>query len=109
MAILIAAGSVLSYILNRDAGQIALASFVAFAAAALVDTITYHLLRERARIVRMNGSNIPAAAVDSVVFPALAFGFPLLFGIMAAQFIAKVTGGFLWSLLITRNSERVRD
>lgn len=37
MAMLIAAGSVLSWVLNRNAGPIALASFVAFAAAASVD------------------------------------------------------------------------
>jgi len=27
----------------------------------------------------INGSNLPSAAVDSIVFPAIAFGFPLLF------------------------------
>ena len=65
MATLIAAGSVLSWMINRDAGQIVLASFVAFAAAGIVDAVVYHLLRHRAWWQRVNGSNILSAAVDS--------------------------------------------
>lgn len=100
MAALIATGSVLSWWLNRDAGQIALASFAAFGLAALSDTLVYTLLQERAYMMRINGSNVISAAVDSVTFPALAFGFPLLFGVMVGQFVAKVAGGFVWSVVI---------
>ena len=102
MGALIAAGSLLSWLLNRDAGQIALASFLAFAAAGIVDAAAYHKLFKMPRWVRINGSNVPAAAVDSIIFPAVAFGFPLMFGIMAGQFVAKVAGGFVWSLIIQR-------
>jgi uncharacterized PurR-regulated membrane protein YhhQ (DUF165 family) len=102
MALLIASGSILSYILNKDAGPIALASFVAFCAAGLVDTITYQILKDKTRMIKINGSNVTSALVDSVVFPALAFGFPLMFGIMAGQFIAKVVGGFVWSLALRK-------
>lgn len=108
MAALIAAGSILSYLLNRDAGQIALASFVAFAAAAAVDAVTYQALIRYPRWLRINGSNVPSALVDSLVFPTLAFG-SFLPGIVAGQFAAKVLGGFLWSLLfrfLDRRSER---
>lgn len=102
MLLLIAAGSVLSWILNRNAGTIALASFIAFASAASVDTLLYHLLRGRVYLVKVNGSNVASAAVDSLIFPALAFGFPLLWGIVIGQFFAKVAGGFLWSLVLQR-------
>lgn len=98
---LIAAGSVLSWLLNRDAGTIALASFVAFAAAAIVDAIIYHALRDRARLLRINGSNVPAAAIDSLIFPTLAFG-SFLWPIVLGQFTAKVLGGFVWSWVLTR-------
>jgi queuosine precursor transporter len=98
MAALIATGSVLSYLLNRNAAQIALASFVAFAAAAIVDTIVYQLLGGYPRILRINGSNIPSAAVDSFIFPTLAFG-QLLWPIIIGQFLAKTAGGFIWSLI----------
>lgn len=32
----------------------------------------------------------------SILFPALAFGFPLLIGVMLGQFLAKTVGGALW-------------
>lgn len=102
MALLIAAGSLLSFLLNRTAGPIALASFGAFALAGLADTLIYVLLKDRARLVRVNGSNVISAGVDSVAFLALAFGWPPLWGIVAGQWLAKVVGGFLWSLVIRK-------
>lgn len=98
MGLLIGAGSILSWLLNADAGPVAVASFAAFASAAVVDTGVYHLLGGWPRWLRMNGSNVPSAAVDSLVFPTLAFGsfLPL---IVLGQFVSKVAGGFVWSLL----------
>jgi hypothetical protein len=98
MTALIASGSILSWALNRDAGQIALASFIAFAAAAVVDTAVYQLLGKYPRWLRINGSNIPSALVDSLVFPTLAFG-AFLWPIVLGQFAAKTLGGFIWSLV----------
>lgn len=100
MALLIGAGSALSWFLNRDAGRIALASFIAFAGAGVTDALIYHLLGDKARLLKINGSNLGSAAVDSILFPALAFGFPLLWAIMLGQFAAKVLGGGAWSLVI---------
>lgn len=104
MAVLIAVGSLLSYAINRNAGQIALASFVAFALASVADTLVYAILRRRnaSYMRRINGSNVAGATVDSIVFPTFAFGgFDPL--ITASQFMAKVGGGFLWSLVLRRN------
>lgn len=102
MPLLIITGSALSAVLNWNAAPIALASCFAFAASGAVDTAVYALLRWQPRFVRMNGSNVFSAGVDSLVFPALAFGFPLMWGIVAGQFAAKVLGGFLWSLVLNR-------
>lgn len=104
MGLLIAAGGAISYLLNRDAGRIALASTIAFTAAALVDGIVYFLLRRKTYLVRVNGSNIPAAAVDSIVFPTIAFG-GFLPWITVGQFAAKVAGGFVWSLILRRRRD----
>lgn len=101
MSLLIAAGGLISYLLNRDAGPIAVASTVAFAAAALTDAGIYHLLRRKPFLIRANGSNIPGAAVDSIIFPTLAFG-SLMPWITLGQFTAKVLGGFVWSLILNR-------
>lgn len=99
MAALIATGSLLSWLINRDAGPIAVASFVAFAAAGAADALAYHLLRHRVWWQRVNGSNVLGALVDSLVFPYLAFGgwLPL---IVVGQFAAKVAGGAIWSVLL---------
>lgn len=102
MLLLIGAGSLLSALLNANAVPIAIASFVAFLAAGIADTLTYTALGERAKLVKVNGSNVVSAAVDSLIFPALAFGLPLLWGIVVGQFVAKVAGGFLWSLVLNR-------
>lgn len=107
MALLIGTGSLLSWLLNRNAGQIALASFVAFACAGVTDTLVYHLLGVHAKALKVNGSNVASAAVDSFIFPALAFGFPLLWPIMFGQFAAKVGGGFAWFWILSRRKPRV--
>lgn len=101
MAALITGGSALSWLLNRNAGSIALASLIAFAAAGLADTIIYHLMRRYPKMQKVMGSNVVSSAVDSMVFPWVAFGsfMPL---IAAGQFVAKVVGGFLWALLLNR-------
>ena len=99
MGLLIAAGGAISYLLNASAGPIALASTVAFAVAAALDGLTYSLLGDRARLVRINGSNVVGAAADSLIFPTLAFG-SLIPAIVLGQFVAKVAGGFVWSLIL---------
>lgn len=101
MLALIAAGGALSYALNAGAGRIAVASCVAFVLAGVVDAVAYQALRARGWFVRANGSNIPSALVDSVVFPALAFG-GFLWPVMLGQFVAKVGGGLVWSVLLRR-------
>lgn len=100
MILLILSGSVLSWLLNRQAGQIALASFVAFMASSIADTLVYTALRRKDRMTRVNGSNFFGAAVDSLIFPSLAFGFPPDWWIVYGQFTAKVAGGLFWSLVL---------
>lgn len=96
MGVLISTGSVLSWVINRNAGPIAIASFAAFGCAAVVDTIIYQILHKRSYLVKVNGSNVMSALADSLVFPTLAFGgfLPL---VTLGQFIAKVFGGAIWA------------
>lgn len=102
MGALIAAGSLLSWLVNRNAGPIALASFVAFVAAGLTDTVAYRVLFTKPWFIRVNGSNVVSAAVDSVVFPWLAFGTPIWW-VVVGQFVAKVLGGAVWSVILRRS------
>lgn len=105
MAALIAAGSLLSYLAGLwlgtgpFVGRIALASCIAFAAAATADGLAYHALRHRTWYERVNQSNLAGAATDSLVFVALwPFGFN--FTLAFTLFAAKVAGGVIWSFLL---------
>ena len=99
---LIAATGALTFILNPAAGMIAVASSVAFTAAALVDWATFASIRGT-WIQRANCSNMAGAAVDSLIFPTIAFG-ALMPQIVLAQFVAKVAGGAFWAYLMNRFS-----
>jgi hypothetical protein len=101
----ICVGALLTWLLNPAAAHIALASAVAFGVSATVDWGVYSMMRRRPWLVRSNGSNVVGAAVDSIIFPTLAFGV-FLPHIVALQFAAKVCGGAIWSLLLAKIARR---
>lgn len=102
MVLLIAAGGLISYALNRDAAQIAVASTVSFVLASTIDAVVFALIGHRVgRFLRWNGTNLVGAAIDSVLFPTLAFG-ALLPAVVIGQYVAKVAGGLLWSVVLIR-------
>jgi uncharacterized PurR-regulated membrane protein YhhQ (DUF165 family) len=101
MLALVAIAGAVSYLLNPAAGQIALASALAFTASAIVDGAVFALLRRKSQAVRVHGSNLAGGAVDSLIFPALAFG-AFLPEIFALQLAAKVCGGAAWLVLFNR-------
>lgn len=105
MGALIASTGVLTFALNPVAGHIAIASACAFSAAALVDWATFARLKG-SWMFRANGSNVAGAAVDSLVFPTIAFG-ALMPHIVAMQFVAKVAGGAIWAWVLNRVLNRV--
>ena len=100
MGSLIACTGVLTYALNPTAGMIAVASAIAFSAAALVDWAAFARLRG-SWMFRANGSNMAGAAADSLIFPTLAFG-ALMPHIVLLQFASKVAGGAVWSWALNR-------
>lgn len=100
MALLIVGTGILSYWINPASGMIAIASGVAFTAAALVDWLTFNTVAG-SWLKRNLAGNSAGALVDSVVFPTLAFG-ALMPEIVALQFAAKVAGGSLWGYLINK-------
>ena len=102
MLALIAAGSILSYLINRNSQQVAIASFAAFLVAGLVDTIVYGILADGPRRARANASNLFSAAFDTLIFSILAFSEPPPPSALALQYTAKAFGGFLWSFILVR-------
>lgn len=100
MGALIAVTGALTYVLNPAAGMIAIASAAAFTSAAVVDWSVFAKLRG-SWLFRANGSNVAGAAVDSLIFPTIAFG-ALMPHIVLMQFAAKVAGGALWAWAISK-------
>ncbi len=90
----------LTYLLNPAAGMIAVASAVSFLVAALVDWAVF-VRTTGSWIKRANVSNTAGAAVDSLLFPTIAFGV-LMPEIVALQFVAKIAGGAVWSFLLQK-------
>lgn len=99
---LIATASVISYAINPATGMIAFASLAAFSLSMVADSLVYQYLKHKEWMIRANGSNLAGSAVDSVVFPTIAFG-GLIPEIVALQFVAKVGGGFVWSKFLNRS------
>lgn len=100
MSALILTAGIISYAANPAAGRIALASLIAFTIAAGADWLVYHHLRDHHWFKRANASNTVGAAIDSIAFPILAFGWPPLIAIILGQFVAKALGGLVWSSMI---------
>ena len=101
MAILIVVSSLISYLLNPATGVIAIASLFAFILSMTVDALIYQALKNKTWAIKSNISNIGGSAVDSIVFPTIAFG-GLMIEIVLMQFLAKVFGGFIWTYLLRK-------
>lgn len=99
MLILILIAGLISFAINPATDMIALASMSAFSLAALTDATVYQALIGKPWMVKSNGSNIASSAVDSMVFPLIAFG-AFIPWVVAGQFFAKVFGGAVWSWLL---------
>ena len=105
MVALIGSTGALTYVLNPAAGVIAVASSVAFTAAALIDWVTFARLRGHPWLVRANGSNVAGAIVDSLLFLALA-PFPFSWAVALQMMVAKIAGGSAWAWLLSRRMQQ---
>ena len=101
MLALICGGSAITVALNWDALPIAIASSVAFLASGIGDAVVYSRLRKFRFLVRANGSNVAGSALDSVIFPTMAFGV-FMPEIILGQFLAKIGGGAIWSFILNK-------
>lgn len=106
MLVMIGCTGVITYVLDQSAGRIAIASSVAFTCAAMVDWAVFARLRG-SWLKRANASNVAGAAVDSLLFPTLAFGV-LMPHIVAMQFVAKVAGAAMWAWALSRTAQRAQ-
>jgi len=101
MGLLIATAGAISYALNPASETIALASVIAFVVSNTADALVFQRLAKAGYLVRSNASNTAGAALDSLIFPSIAFG-GFLPAVVLGQFVAKVAGGALWSLVFKK-------
>ena len=101
MLALICGGSAITVALNWVALPIAIASATAFLASGIGDTLLYAKLRNYKFLIRSNGSNVAGSALDSVIFPTMAFGV-FMPEIIIGQFVAKIGGGAVWSFILSK-------
>lgn len=97
LSIVVFAG-IISFLINADSKNIAIASFVAVVVSCFVDYYVYHKTKGT-WIKRSNTSNFFSGFTDSLIFPLIAFGVfnPYVF---VLQWLAKFVGGFIWTLLL---------
>ena len=101
MLALICGGSAITVALNWEALPIAIASATAFLASGIGDALLYAKLRNYKFLIRSNGSNVAGSALDSVIFPTMAFGV-FMPEIIIGQFVAKIGGGAVWSFILSK-------
>lgn len=99
IGIVLVAG-ILSYLINIDTQNIAIASLVAVTASCLLDYAVFKRTNG-SWVKKSNTSNVFSSASDSLLFPTIAFG-SFNLGVVLLQFALKVFGGFIWSLVIDK-------
>lgn len=99
MIFLISVAGIISFSANPSTDMIAIASVSAFSLAALTDASVYQCLIKKRWMVKSNVSNVASSAVDSIVFPIIAFG-SFMPWVVIAQFVAKAFGGAIWAWVL---------
>lgn len=96
---LILIASFLSYLINYDVKNIAIASFFSFLISQTIAIFIYQILKRKSYLVKVNGSDLIAIITDSIVFQWIAFNV-ILFEITSTQILIKTIGGIFWYLIL---------
>lgn len=95
LGLLVFIASFITYFINRETQNIALASVFAFVCAQIVAGIFYQININKSFFVKVNGSDAVGILADSIVFQFIAFGL-VNTQTTLSQFLLKLTGGFFW-------------
>jgi len=96
---LVLTASVITFIINKDALNIALASSFGFIFAQIAAGIFYQHFIKSSYFIKVNGSDAVGILIDSLVFQFIAFSV-ILPEITISQFLLKLTGGLFWYWII---------
>lgn len=95
LGLIVLSASVLTFLINFNAQNIAIGSAGGFISAQIFAGIFYQLFINKSYFFKVNGSDAIGILVDSIVFQFLAFGTFNIY-IMISQFILKIIGGLFW-------------
>ena len=99
LSIVVIAG-IISFLINADSKNIAIASFLAIVVSCLVDYYVYSKTKGT-WIKRSNNSNFFRGFTDALIFPLVAFGVFNTY-VFILQWMAKFIGGFIWALILNK-------
>ena len=99
IAVVFAAGMI-SFLINAESKNIAIASFTAIVISCFVDYYVFSKTKGP-WMKKSNTSNFFSGFTDSLIFPLVAFGV-LIPDVMVMQWIAKFTGGHIWAIIISK-------
>lgn len=91
--------SAITFALNKDALQIAIASISGFASAQVGAGIFYQFNKEKSWFFKVNISDLIAIVFDSIVFQFIAFG-DVAIVVLVGQVAIKFTGGLFWYFIL---------
>jgi len=96
---LVIVASILTYLINSNAKNIAFGSAGGFISAQIISGIFYQLFINKSYFIKVNGSDAVGILVDSIVFQLIAFSI-INFEITITQFLLKILGGLFWYWII---------
>jgi uncharacterized PurR-regulated membrane protein YhhQ (DUF165 family) len=96
---LVIVSSSLTYFINSESKNIAVASALGFIAAQIVAGIFYQLTIKKKTFIKVNGSDAIGILVDSLVFQLVAFT-SINSYITLTQLCLKLVGGLFWYWII---------
>jgi len=96
---LISVAAIITYLFNKNALNIALASVTAFAVSSLCASLFYQLFIKSKYFIKVNGSDLIGIIIDSILFQTIAFSIINPF-VISGQILVKFIGGILWYVLL---------
>jgi len=99
LGLIVIAASLITFVINRNAINIAIASSVGFILAQIFAGIFYQFFIKKSFFVKVNGSDAIGILIDSLAFQLIAFGI-INYNILVGQFLLKLIGGFFWYWVI---------
>lgn len=99
LGLLVLLSSIITYIINFNTFNIALASCIGFLFAQVFASLFYQIFINKSYFIKVNGSDAIAIIIDSFIFQLIAFN-EINIIITFSQFVLKLFGGFFWYWII---------